>query len=49
MTNCGPGGSGTESCCTSPEVCGGTYYRTYANDGGPAAEADPAIVSDFRT
>jgi formylglycine-generating enzyme required for sulfatase activity len=29
MTNCGPGGGGTESCCTSLEVQGGTYYRTY--------------------
>ncbi len=29
MTNCGPGGGGTESCCTSLEVTGGTYYRTY--------------------
>jgi formylglycine-generating enzyme required for sulfatase activity len=27
MTNCGP--SGDECCCTSPEVQGGTYYRTY--------------------
>jgi hypothetical protein len=36
-TNCGAGGSGTESCCASPEVPGGTYYRTYdppAEDGG---------------
>jgi formylglycine-generating enzyme required for sulfatase activity len=29
MTNCGAGGSGTESCCASLEVTGGTYYRTY--------------------
>jgi sulfatase modifying factor 1 len=29
MTNCGLGGSGTESCCTSLEVTGGAYYRTY--------------------
>jgi formylglycine-generating enzyme required for sulfatase activity len=49
MTNCGPGGSGSESCCTSLEVCGGTYDRTYANDGGgPTGEDDPATVSDFR-
>jgi formylglycine-generating enzyme len=58
-TNCGAGGSATESCCASPEVPGGTYYRTYdplaadggitlAADGGPAGEADPATVSDFR-
>jgi formylglycine-generating enzyme required for sulfatase activity len=49
MTNCGPGGSGTESCCTSLEVQGGTYYRTYTNDGcGPTGEADPATVSNYR-
>jgi formylglycine-generating enzyme required for sulfatase activity len=58
MTNCGPGGSGTESCCTSLEVEGGTYFRTYdplgadggpvlAADGGPTEEADPATVSGF--
>jgi formylglycine-generating enzyme required for sulfatase activity len=29
MTNCGPGGRGTESCCTSLEVTGGTFYRSY--------------------
>jgi formylglycine-generating enzyme required for sulfatase activity len=49
ITTCGPGGSGTESCCASLEVSGGTFYRTYANDGGgPAAEADQATVSTFR-
>ncbi len=49
MTDCGPGGTGTESCCTSLEVTGGTYYRTYTNDGtGPTGEADPATVSSFR-
>lgn len=49
MTNCGAGGSGTESCCTSLGVEGGTFYRTYANDGGgPSGEADPATVSGFR-
>jgi formylglycine-generating enzyme required for sulfatase activity len=49
MTNCGPGGSGSESCCTSLEVCSGTYFRTYTNDGGgPTGEADPATVSSFR-
>jgi|HubBroStandDraft_6_1064221.scaffolds.fasta_scaffold17338_2 sulfatase modifying factor 1 len=59
MTNCGPGGSGTESCCASLEVTGGTYYRTYdgagvsgpailAADGGPTGETDPATVSGFR-
>jgi sulfatase modifying factor 1 len=46
MTNCG---ACSESCCTSLEVSGGAYYRTYANDGGgPTGEADPATVSDFR-
>jgi sulfatase modifying factor 1 len=49
MTNCGPSGSGTESCCASLDVPGGTYYRTYTNDGsGPTGEADPAAVSSFR-
>jgi sulfatase modifying factor 1 len=51
MSNCGPGGSGTESCCTSLVVCGGTYSRWYYYpnpDGGPTAEADPATVSGFR-
>ena len=46
LTNCGANG---ESCCTSLEVPGGTYYRTYTNDGGgPIGEADPATVSGFR-
>ncbi len=45
LSNCGP----KESCCTSPEIPGGTYFRTYANDGtGPTEEADPASVSTFR-
>ncbi len=54
LTNCGS--NGTESCCTSLNVTGGTYYRTYAisvpeGDGGamsPAPDSDPATVSDFR-
>ncbi len=46
MTNCG---DGTESCCTSLPVTGGTFYRNYANPGsGPTLEADPATVSSFR-
>jgi formylglycine-generating enzyme required for sulfatase activity len=61
MIDCG---ASAESCCTSPEVTGGTFYRTYnttyydieagayfpelAPDGGPAEEANPATVSDFR-
>jgi formylglycine-generating enzyme required for sulfatase activity len=45
-TNCG---AGSESCCASLTVTGGTYNRTYTNTGaGPTAEADPATVSTFR-
>jgi sulfatase modifying factor 1 len=59
-TSCSPGGAGmtncgvaSESCCTSTEVVGGTYYRTYdfagpPADGGATSEADPASVSGFR-
>jgi sulfatase modifying factor 1 len=48
QANCGA--TGAESCCASLEVEGGTYYRTYDStaDGGPADEANPATVSDFR-
>jgi formylglycine-generating enzyme required for sulfatase activity len=46
ITDCG---HGKESCCTSLEVKGGTYFRTYSNGGaGPTGEADPATISDFR-
>jgi formylglycine-generating enzyme len=46
MTDCG---ESDDSCCTSLAVAGGTYYRTYTNDGsGPTALADPAGVSGFR-
>jgi formylglycine-generating enzyme required for sulfatase activity len=50
MTNCGGGdGGGNESCCTSLEVTGGNFYRTYTNDGdGGGGEADPASVTGFR-
>src|ERR1019366_681073 len=42
-------GAGSESCCTSPEVAGGTFFRTYSGvDGGVSGEADPATVSGFR-
>ena len=42
-------GAARESCCTSLAVPGGTYSRTYENDGGgPTGEADPATVSGFR-
>jgi formylglycine-generating enzyme required for sulfatase activity len=50
LTDCG---STKESCCTSLEVRGGTFYRTYdlsgtESDDGPTGEADPATVSSFR-
>jgi sulfatase modifying factor 1 len=42
-------GADGESCCTSLEVPGGTFHRTYTNDGrGPTGEADPAWVSGLR-
>jgi len=42
-------GAANDSCCTSLTVPGGTYYRTYTNDGGgPTQEANPASVSTFR-
>ncbi len=53
LTNCGDGGSGAESCCTSLLVAGGDFYRSY--DGVPApqpyeytSKAYPATVSAFR-
>jgi formylglycine-generating enzyme required for sulfatase activity len=59
VVNCLAGDAGTESCCASLEVPGGTYYRTYdpqgadgggtlAADGGPIGEAAQATVSEFR-
>jgi sulfatase modifying factor 1 len=46
LSNCGSSG---ENCCTSVEVPGGTFDRTYANAGtGPTGEADAASVSGFR-
>jgi len=56
-TSCQGGGQGLsdcgqakESCCTSLEVTGGAYYRTYTSDadGGAVGLADPATVSTFR-
>ncbi|MGB8298930.1 MAG: SUMF1/EgtB/PvdO family nonheme iron enzyme [Polyangia bacterium] len=46
ISGCGPS---NESCCTSLELPGGTYYRTYTYgaDGG-TGQADPATVSGFR-
>jgi formylglycine-generating enzyme len=47
VTRCGTTG---DSCCTSLEVTGGTFYRTYTNPGmgGATAESDPATVSGLR-
>jgi formylglycine-generating enzyme required for sulfatase activity len=50
MTNCG---AGRESCCTTLEVPGGTYFRTYTpnwsgSGSAPPPESDPATVSSFR-
>ncbi len=46
LSNCGANG---ESCCASLEVTGGTYFRTYTNDGaGPTDERNPTTVSSFR-
>jgi sulfatase modifying factor 1 len=46
-SNCGP--SSNESCCTSPRVPGGTFYRSYDNvHAGYTSQAYPATVSDFR-
>ena len=46
VTDCG---SSKESCCTSIKVPGGTFSRTFTNDGSGAKDtADPATISDFR-
>jgi formylglycine-generating enzyme required for sulfatase activity len=50
MTNCG---GGNESCCTSLEVPGGTFFRSYnypnyPSGPGPANQSYPATVSGFR-
>ena len=47
--DCGPGGSGGESCCSSLLVAGGTFSRAYVNAGdGPTMTSDPATLSPFR-
>jgi len=47
LTTCGK--SGNESCCTSPLVAGGAFFRTYVNAGtGPTGTADQATISSFR-
>src|SRR5450432_142744 len=59
LTNCGPGGSGTESCCTSLEVPGGEFFRNYPTPDHqwlvhsryeqiPTPYANPATVGGFR-
>lgn len=46
-SNCGV--NADESCCDSPLVSGGTYFRTYENYGdGPTAQADEATITSFR-
>ncbi len=47
MTNCGASGKGTESCCTSLLVAGGTFYRSFDNVTY-TDKSHPATVSDFR-
>jgi formylglycine-generating enzyme len=47
MTTCGPGGKGTGSCCTSLDVDGGTFYRSY-DAVTYTDEGYPATVSSFR-
>jgi formylglycine-generating enzyme required for sulfatase activity len=48
MTDC-RSSDGGESCCTSLDVKGGSYDRTYTNTGdGGTATADLATVSAFR-
>jgi len=43
QTNCG---TNSESCCTSLEVPGGTYYRTYDDDGNPTADGGVDLAAD---
>ena len=40
------GVTGNDSCCYSPEVPGGTYYRSYGSDGD-GDKNSPATVSTF--
>jgi len=44
------GANGNDSCCNSPTVIGGTYYRSYdhATDGYSGNTSYPATVSNFR-
>src|SRR5262249_32777148 len=47
-SNCGA--AGTDSCCNSPMVPGGTFYRGYdaASDANAGDMTAPATVSSFR-
>jgi formylglycine-generating enzyme len=47
VTTCGAAASGTESCCTSPAIAGGTFFRTYTY-GNTSSYANSATVSGFR-
>jgi formylglycine-generating enzyme len=48
LTDCGPGGQGTESCCTTLAVSGGTFFRSYdGTSSGYTSQAYPATVSTF--
>jgi formylglycine-generating enzyme required for sulfatase activity len=44
-SNCGP--NANESCCASPLVEGGTFFRSY-DAGADASQEDQATVSSFR-
>jgi formylglycine-generating enzyme required for sulfatase activity len=49
MTDCLDGDGGTKSCCTSPEVAGGTFYPLYSHtSSGATVWGDSLTVSDFR-
>jgi formylglycine-generating enzyme len=46
MTNCGA--TTSQNCCATFAVAGGTYARTFSDDGGlPSGEADTAAISTF--
>jgi sulfatase modifying factor 1 len=45
--NCG-GSNGTDDCCASDEVLGGSFYRDYDHYGFQSNEYYPASVSQFR-
>ncbi len=45
MTNCGPGGRGTESCATSQVVPAGSFVREYGGPASGPAQAPTSISS----